>query len=154
MKPPGFDVAAAHKFFAAECFNRTWDLIDLPTRSAEDDERMLLAAMASLWHWTQRPDATARELSIGCWLVSRVHALLGQAANAADFGERCLRHSEGLAPFYVGYAHEALARAARVAGDEARVKHHLNEARRCAEMVTDKAERETLKKDLATIQAE
>ena len=154
VKPPEFNLAAAHRFFAADCFNRTWELIDLPARSPVENEQMLLAAMASVWHWTQRAEVSARELSIGCWQVSRVYALLGQAANAADFGERCLRHSTGLAPFYIGYAHEALARAARLAGDDARMRHHLDEARKCVATVTDQGEREALEKDLVSIQAE
>lgn len=149
---PQFDITAAHQYFAAECFNRPWDLIDLPSRSAEDDEQMLLSAMASLWHWTQRSDVTARELSIGCWQVSRVYALLGQSANATAFGERCLQHSRDLPPFLLGYAHEALARAARLASDDSRATHHLIEARKCAAAVTDPGEREALEKDLATIQ--
>jgi hypothetical protein len=28
MSEPDFDIAAAHKYFAASCFNRAWDLID------------------------------------------------------------------------------------------------------------------------------
>lgn len=151
MSSPGFDLSTAHRFFAAECFNLAWDLIDQPTRSDEENERMLLTALASLWHWSQRPDATPRELSIGHWQVSRVYSLLGQAANAEEFGNRSLRHSADLAPFYLGYAYEALARAARLAGDKARVAQHLSEARQYAARVTDEGERAALEKDLATI---
>jgi len=39
---PQFDVAAAHEYFAADCFNKAWDLLEKPTRTPED-ERLLVA---------------------------------------------------------------------------------------------------------------
>lgn len=56
---PDFDRIAAHRYFSAECFNQAWDLIEKPQRTAEDNEKMLLLSIASLWHWTQRPDLYA-----------------------------------------------------------------------------------------------
>lgn len=112
---------------------------------------MLLASISSLWHWTQRVDVTPRELSIGYWQVSRVYALMGQATNATTFADRALQVSTGLTPFLLGYAHEAAARAARLAGDEARAAHHLALARQCATEETDAGNRTALEKDLATI---
>jgi hypothetical protein len=38
---PSFDISAAHKYFAAHCFNAAWDLIDKPGRTAEDDRMMV-----------------------------------------------------------------------------------------------------------------
>lgn len=147
MSTPAFDEAAAHEFFSADCFNRTWDFIEKPDRWAEEDEQMLLLSMASLWHWTRRDDCTEKNLSIGYWQISRVYALLRQAANAARYGELCLRHSETLPPFYRGYAHEALTRAA-VAADAAQATRHLHNAQACMAQVSDSEERAALEKDL------
>ncbi|WP_395741367.1 hypothetical protein [Prosthecobacter sp.] len=72
------DSASLHRAFSADCFNRTWQLLEKPDRTAEDDEQMLLLAMASLWHWTQREDCTLRHRSIGYWQVSRVYAVRGK----------------------------------------------------------------------------
>jgi hypothetical protein len=38
---PEFDLESAHRFFSADCFNRTWDLLDIPSRSSDEDDQML-----------------------------------------------------------------------------------------------------------------
>lgn len=146
--PTTFDEVAGHRFFSAQCFNRTWELIEKPNRAERDDEEMLLLAQVSLWHWMQRDDCTPRSLSVGYWLLSRVHALLNQAELAKRHGELSLEQAAGEEPFYAGYAHEALARAALIDGDHAALERHLKEARTCAAQVTDAEERGMLERDL------
>lgn len=142
------DRAAAHRQFSGECFNKTWELIDKPDRAPADDEQMLLCAMASLWHWTQRADCTGQNLSIGYWLVSRVYALHGQSENARRFGELCLRCSGELTPFFRAYAHEALARAAMVAADKTLLEAHVTAAKKLSAEVVELDERSMLDADL------
>jgi len=115
---PIFDLPGAHRYFSAECFNSAWELIDKPRRTPEEDLDMLHRSLAALPHWTQRPDCTPTNRSIGFWQVSRVYCLLGQEENARHYGELCLAVSRGadVPPFYLAYAHEALARAELVAG--------------------------------------
>ena len=36
-KAPELDVAAAHKYFSAHCFNKAWDLIEKTDRTPEDE---------------------------------------------------------------------------------------------------------------------
>lgn len=148
------DLAQAHQHFSADCFNRAWELMEKPGRSADDDRQMLLLTLSSLWHWTQRADCTARHLSVGFWQASRVFALLGQAQNAAEYGEQCLRHSENQPPFYRAYAHEALARAAMAAGNIEALARHLQAARRLAAEVDDREERSLLERDIESLEAQ
>ncbi len=117
-KAPDFDVAAAHRYFAAKCFNDAWDLIEKPDRTAEDDRRMVALSQASFYHWLEREDCDDRRLAMGYWQISRVQALTGNTAEAVRVGELCLSLSGDLEPFNTGYAHEALARAYKVAGDK------------------------------------
>jgi hypothetical protein len=149
---PSLDQSQAHRFFSVECFNRAWDLLDKPNRSADDDEQMLLLSHASLWHWTQRADCTDRNLSIGYWQLSRVYATLGQANNARRHAEASLRLSQSEPPFYRGYAHEALARAAMIAGDRDQLASSLAESRKLLPEIADAEERATLEKDLSEIE--
>lgn len=103
------DFQESHKHFSALCFNQAWEYMDRDgARSAEDNLAMLHAAIASLWHWSQREDVTARELSIGHWQVSRVYCLLKQPHNARTYGLQALKFARELAPFYRGYAYETL----------------------------------------------
>jgi hypothetical protein len=61
---PDFDPAVVHRYFSATCFNKTWEFIDNPKRTPEEDMTMLQASMASLWHWSQRRHRICR-LEIG-----------------------------------------------------------------------------------------
>jgi hypothetical protein len=148
-----FDLSAAHRHFAAECFNAAWDLIDKPARTSTEDEQMLLLAMASFYHWTQRPDCTPKSRSISLWQISRVYALLGQPENARRYGEQCLTESDvpDVPVFYLAYAYEALARAEMVAGDKTKMQKYLKEARRTSERVEDEQSKKMLLDDLTTI---
>jgi len=92
---PVFDLKVAHAYFSAHCFNSTWDLLDKKERSAAEDQDMILRSMASLWHWTQRPDATNTNRSVGYWQVSRVYAVLGRADEARRYGELSLHEARG-----------------------------------------------------------
>ena len=57
MREPDFDLAKAHHYFAASCFNAAWDLIEKPDRTSEDDRLMVSLSHASLFHWRNRTDA-------------------------------------------------------------------------------------------------
>ncbi len=149
-----FDLDTAHRFFAVECFNKAWDLLDNPACTQDKDEEMLRLGFASYWHWTQHPDCEPGNLSISYWQLSRIYAVLGQAENARRYGERCLEVSqgEGMLPFQLGYAYEALARAESVAGNASKVKEYLASARQVVERMTDEETRNQLLADLETIQ--
>jgi hypothetical protein len=106
---------------------------------------------ASICHRLNRPDCEPRCLSIGYWQASRIRALPANAAEACRYGEVCLAYCEGFYAFILGFAHEALVRAAQVAGDAAGVRTHMELATKQAALVTKKEDRELLGKDLAEL---
>lgn len=140
-----------HKKLSADCFNRAWELLDKKERSKDEDERMISLAHASLAHWRMRIDCADRNLSISYWQISRVYAVLGQGDNAARYGGLCLHVSGKEPPFYLAYAHEALARAAVLNKQRALFDTHLAEAKTLAAKVTDADEKKMLEDDLATL---
>jgi hypothetical protein len=146
---PPFDLARAHRWFSAECFNRVWALLDKADRTPDECERMISLAHASLAHWRERADCAPGKLSIGYWQVARVYAVLGQADNARRYGRLCLEASAAETPFLLGYAHEALARAEKLAGNASAALSHLAEAHRLAALVADAEDRRLLEADLA-----
>jgi hypothetical protein len=148
---PAFDVEAAHKYFAAHCFNRAWDLIEKKDRTSEDDRLMVALNQASVYHWLQRPDCGNEQLSVGFWQASRIQSLLGNAVEATRQGDVCMLYSGELKPFYLGYAHEALARAAKVAGNAELALSHKEEAKKLADDIRKIDERDLLLKDLESI---
>jgi hypothetical protein len=148
------NVKAAHKYFSVDCFNKTWDYIDLPERTTDQEEEMLQLTLASHWHWTQRKDYEPTNASIANWQVSRVFALLGQADNARRFALRSLEviENEDVPPFYIGYAYEALARAESLAEDEESMQAYIDKARDVAGGLDDEESKQMLLSDLDTIQ--
>jgi hypothetical protein len=148
-----FDIEAAHRYFSTECFNRAWDLIDQEERTPAEEDQMLNLSIASLWHWTQRPDCTNKELSLGYWQVSRIYAITGRPENAVWYAERCLEVTEDaeLPPFYLGYAYEALARAAMAGRNKRQAVEYIAQARALAEKEKNDEDKQLLLDDLATI---
>jgi ATP/maltotriose-dependent transcriptional regulator MalT len=143
-----FDVIAGHRFFSANAYNRAWGFIDLPVRTAEETEAMLHAAHASFWHWSQRPDVTPTNLSIGYWQLARVYTLAGEPETALRYARRCLETSAGAEPVYEGFAYEALARAEAARGDMSAAAAHKARAQALAEQVEDPEDRALLEADL------
>ncbi len=147
---PTFDEKAAHRYFAADCFNKAWALIETENRTPEQDEEMIRLNQASTWHWTQREDCTPRNMSIGYWQASRIFAILGRIEPAQRYAELCLQYSEQEPerPFFLGYAYEALARAEKLAGNDSKAREHAAKALRLAGAVTDPEEQKYLLADL------
>ena len=60
---------AVHKKLGIELFNYTWELLDKPQRTREEDDTMIHAAHASRFHW-EKAGGTAVNLARGEWQVS------------------------------------------------------------------------------------
>lgn len=147
-----FDITTAHKYFSAENFNRTWELIEKSERTDEENLAMLHAAIASLWHWSQHEDVSAKNLSVAYWQVSRACNLIQQPSLARTYGLQALKYAESLDPFYKGYACETLARAEMQSGNRVIMLEYLNKARSFAQQVTQDEDKQLLLRDLESIQ--
>ena len=146
-----FDTERAHKFFSVSCFNSAWEIIDKPKRTPEETEQMIQRTIASLWHWTQRPDCSPTNLSIGYWQAARVYALAGEATNARKYARLCLDITPTDDAFYLGYAHEAMARAEVLDGNQELANEHLAKATQFATNIVKAEDRKLLETDLATL---
>jgi len=129
------DVREAHAYFAKECFNYSWELIEKGDRTQKETDAMIHLAHASLFHWSRRVDCTDQNLSVGYWQLSRVYALAGLGDCALRYAETCLTYSlqHGVAKVFLAYAHEALARAYTLLGEEFQAKDHINQAKEIAD---------------------
>ncbi|HTN76505.1 MAG TPA: hypothetical protein VL096_14700 [Pirellulaceae bacterium] len=84
MSEPPFDIAIAHRWFAVELNNVAWELIELPSRTAEEVQRMITAAHTSLYHWQQVGNSVHQ---------LRAETLVAAAYLAAGWPERALPHA-------------------------------------------------------------
>lgn len=149
---PSFNINEAHVYFSAEYFNQTWEYIEKAAgRSPDDNMSMLHTAIASLWHWTQREDVQAENLSVGYWQVSRVYNLIKQPNNARTYGLLALKYAEGLEPFFKAYAYETLARAEMQSGNRVIMLVYLEKAHKMVELIEDEEDKQLLLKDLESI---
>jgi len=112
---------------------------------------MIRLAETSFWHWNQMLDKTDKNLSVGLWQLARVYTIVGHQEQALIYGNRCLVISEAaqLPAFYIGYAHEAIARAQQAAGQD--YTHHLSLAYQLVSSVVDEESKEMLLADLKQI---
>ena len=142
-------MTSAERQLGVDLFNGTWELIE----SRADDDLMVHRAHASAYHWAVAPECAPENRARSEWLVSRVYAVVGQPESALVHAEHCLQWcaENHLGDWDLAYAHEALARANKLAGDEAAAAAHLDQAR--AVPIADAEDREHLEEDLGTIGA-
>lgn len=147
-----FNIHEAHAHFATEYFNKTREYIGKGSkRSVEDNQTMLHAAIASLFHWSQRTDAKPENLAIGYWQVSRVYNLIQQPNNARTYGLLSLQYAKDLKPLYRAYAYETLARAEMLCNNRVIMLVHLEKARALAAQIEEEEDQQLLLSDLETI---
>jgi len=130
-----------------DLFNATWTLID----SRSDDDLMVHMAHASAYYWAASPECTPANRARSEWLVARVYAVAGRPESSLYHAQLCLDWCErhDLVDWDLAFAYEALARASRVAGDEAAAAGYLDQAR--AVEIAEDEDRELLAADLETV---
>ena len=140
-----------HRQLGVDLYNETWRLME----SRGDDELMLHMAHASAYHWRQAPECKPKNRARSEWLCSRVYTVLGRAEPALYHAKRCLEicraDPESMEDWDLPFAHEALARAYRVAGNDAEVRDQEQRARELGEQLADPEDREHLEEALATL---
>ena len=140
-----------HRQLGVDLYNETWRLME----SRGDDELVLHMAHASAYHWRQAPECMPKNRARSEWLCSRVYTVLGRAEPALYHAKRCLEicraDPESMEDWDLPFAHEALARAYRVAGNDAEVRDQEQRARELGEQLADPEDREHLEEALATL---
>lgn len=140
-----------HLKTAKECFNKTWDLIDLKERSDEDITNMIHYAHASRYHWgiVGEPINFQR----GEWQIARVYSLLEMGESALFHAKKCLELTEihNFIDYDKTFAYEAMARAYSVSGDEVNKEKYLHLANESLVDIKNKEDKDYLISELSTI---
>jgi hypothetical protein len=136
---------------AIAAFDQTWELIDQPVRSTQDEAAMVLAAGASRYLW----DGIGGEeqLAIGDWQVAHVASLLGDGDPALRFAASALARVEanGWTDWRLASALEGMARANAARGDRATRDEFAARCRAVLATVEDTDERDVITGQLATV---
>lgn len=145
MEEKTYTVSQAHHYFAVDYHSQTWELLEKPKRTLDEEERLLDYAHASLAHW--RSTGTALRHQRGEWLLARVYAVLGEGRQALKHAYRCAEilhaNQAEMQDFDFAFAYEAVARAHAVAGERADAERFLQKAKEAGEKIQETDDRET-----------
>jgi DNA-binding transcriptional MerR regulator len=145
-----------HRTLGVDLFNKTWTLMEKPTRTPEEDDEMIHCAHASAYHWQQVGTRANRARSE--WQCSRVHVILGQTEQALYHARRCheivdANEDGSMEDWDRPFAYEALARAHLAAGHREEAAHWARLGREATAKVADEDDRKVAEADFATIDA-
>jgi hypothetical protein len=142
MTEAPFDLAKAHRWFGVELNNLAWELYELPARTAEETERMIDAAHASVHHWRQV--GTVLHALRGQVLLVSCYVGAGYAESAVRYAYRALEllsHAEGATPFDRVSVLGSAAAAMGLAGKRAEAERLRGETRQALANLTDEDDR-------------
>lgn len=139
-----YTISQAHHEFAIDFHGKTWDLLEKPSRTSDDNERMLDFAHASLAHW--RAVGTAVRHQRGEWLLARVYTVLGNALLAFQHARRCMELLEAnrteMEDFDFAFAYEAMARALALAGKSSDAQEYIQRAQEAGSTIREEDDRQ------------
>lgn len=145
-----FTLSQAHYHFAVDYHGKTWELLDKPERTTDENQRMLDYAHASLAHW--RTAGAAVRYQRGEWMLARVYAVLGQGDLALEHAHRCMevhqQNKSEMEEFDLPFAYEAIARAYAVSGNPAEAKRFLAMAKKAGEAIQAQEDKDIFFKEL------
>ena len=152
LEAEGMAVTPDHRALAVGYFNSTWELIELPSRSPEQDRDMVASALASRQHWSEA-GGTDENMTIADWQVAHTASLAGFADLATAFATAAYdrARSAGLPSWLQASTAEGMARAAACAGDVVGYDKHAAEARQLLGHVDDAEDRKLIESQLASI---
>ena len=153
-----FDELGAHKKFAVNLFNKTWDLMGKTERTREEDDEMIHSAHASRYHWGEvvvagTPNTGPTNLERGEWQISRMYTVLRMPDQALHHAMRCLDicKENDIADWDIAFAYEAVARAHTVGGNRTEMEKYLQLAKEAGKVIKGKGDRDYLLGELESI---
>lgn len=143
MDEPTFDLAVAHRWFAATLNNPAWDLLDAKTRTVDQDELMRNTAHAAWRHWWEVGEVIHHQRA-EC-LLAHVHVALDEPVAGVHHAMRALdlmsTAGDAITAFDRVFTHAAAATAFRLAGPSEKEQLHRAEITLARTMITDESER-------------
>jgi hypothetical protein len=144
-------MSSPERQLGVELYNDTWRLLE----SREDDDELVHQAHSSAYHWLKAPECEPRNRARSEWLCSRVYSVVGRAEPALHHAQRsfeiCKQNPDNVEDWDLAFAHEALARANGLAGNEDEARRYRERGRELADAIADPEDKEIVLKDLATL---
>lgn len=144
-----------HRRLGIDLYNYVWTFIEKPDRTPDEDDEMLHATHASVWHWSKA--GTTANLARGEWQVARVYSILGRGSEALFHAGRCLTYLERAEAagetedWDRAGASEGMARALAVSGDRAGAAAWKEKALAALDLIDNPLDRGHIEQDIATL---
>ncbi|MCF7796643.1 MAG: hypothetical protein K9N11_03200 [Lentisphaeria bacterium] len=144
--------ADQHKALGITLFNQTWDLIEKPDRTPDEEADMIHMAHASAYHWRQV--GTPLNFARSEWQISHVYGILERGEPAIYHAARCLKlcQDNQIVDFDLAYAYEAVARAHWLLGSTKDAQHFLKQAEEAGSSIAKEGDKKQFISDLTNLQ--
>ncbi|MCF7801927.1 MAG: hypothetical protein K9N34_07905 [Candidatus Marinimicrobia bacterium] len=141
-----------HKALGITLFNQTWDLIEKPDRTPDEEADMIHMAHASAFHWRQV--GTELNFARSEWQISHVYGILERGEPAIYHAARCLKlcQENQIGDFDLAYAYEAVARAHWLLGSTKDAQHFLKQAEEAGKSIAKDGDKKQFFSDLTDLQ--
>ena len=126
-----------HQSSAINLNQETWALLERKDRTDSDNQRMIIFAKDSLYHWQKSSNYKPVNHQRGEWLISRVYAVLNHGKEALSHAEICMdiTMNESLKDFDLAYAYECKARAYAALGFPQKMNKYYSNAKAIGETI-------------------
>lgn len=147
MATPDLETDKAHRYFAVECNNMAWDLIEGPVLGPDDADRLVHFAHASAFHWSHADDAlnTFR----GETLLVAAYLKVGRSEPAGHHARICQRlleeTKERQTPFDAAMACGLIAASHRLASRPEEASAYADRMARLLDELGSEGERDLIK---------
>ncbi len=146
MAEPPFDLPRAQRWFAVECNNRSWDLVEAAERTPPQVDEMLHAAHASCLHWLAAGEPVNHLRALVLLTTAYSRAGIAQAAlRYADQAVGMVPQIAAATPFDRATAFGAAAGAYALAGNEQQARQWGEAAAHAAEAMENEDERQVFR---------
>ena len=142
---------SSHREVAVAAYNRCWELLELASRTPDDDIELLTSAFASRYHWTFVGGPV--ETICASSMISRAAAALGEGTLAVAYAKRA--NTEAREPrvddWLVASTAEGLARAYAAVRIQELRDEWCAIAEELVRAIADDEDRELIASQLATV---
>lgn len=139
-----YSLDEAGKEFAKRFNGRVWQLLEKNDRTPDENEEMIYAAYASLYHWRQVGSEVHHQR--GEWMLAHVYTVLGECDLATKHAKRCLeltgQFRDQMNDFDIAYGFEGIARASALCGDRETSVRYLELGRMAGEAISGAEDKE------------
>ena len=143
--------ASEHRALGIKTYNRCWELLEMESRTRDEDLELLRTAFASRYHWFYA--GGPEQIAIGDWMISRAAAASNEPALSVEFAllANDAAHNFDAPEWLVASCAEGLASAYAALGDGDERQRWYARAQQLVTEIKDREDRELIAEQLSSV---